>query len=258
MDGLQKNIPGFVINTARLLYHRLFPPAHSCAYWIRKLVTNEPLSLVHIGSHDGKTGDLFFDLIHEHTHWKVLFVEPVPYLFKRLQENYPSDSRFRFENAAVNDGSSQLFYWVQEDAISHVPDLPKGFDQLGSFDRNNITKHLDGKLEHYIVEASIQGITLQALFSKHSIDKLDILHIDTEGYDWKILSQLDLNKHSPLLILFEHINLSAVEKAQAIQFLKTRFYIVELEADFLCINRNTQKLSKKDVLKLQRIFPLYF
>jgi FkbM family methyltransferase len=235
-----------VLSSVRIrLYRHLFPAVHSLAYWLNKIAAADAQVLIHIGSHDGRTGDPFYDLICRHKKWQVLFVEPVPYLFKRLQANFPPEARFRFENAAVNEGTLQIFYYVQEQARQHVPSLPAGFDQLGSFDRNNLVKHLDGKLEPYIVAREIQGITLEALLHKHQIATIDILHIDTEGHDWKILSQLNLNQYQPLLILFEHINLSPIEKGQSIQFLKDRYYIFESEADFLCINRHTPFLFRK-------------
>ncbi|MBK7697246.1 MAG: FkbM family methyltransferase [Saprospiraceae bacterium] len=37
---------------------------------------------------------------------------------------------------------------------------------------------------------------------------IDLLHIDTEGYDWEILKQLRLAKYFPRPIIFEHKHLS--------------------------------------------------
>ena len=46
-------------------------------------------------------------------------------------------------------------------------------------------------------------MTIEALFQKNDIKELSLLHIDAEGYDWKILSQLDLECFNPKIILFE-------------------------------------------------------
>jgi hypothetical protein len=39
------------------------------------------------------------------------------------------------------------------------------------------------------------------LFERHSLNAIDLLHIDTEGADFKVLSQLNLNKYRPKVIL---------------------------------------------------------
>jgi len=46
-------------------------------------------------------------------------------------------------------------------------------------------------------------MTLNALFARHRITKLDVLQIDVEGYDWDVLQTLDLGRVSPTLIQIE-------------------------------------------------------
>lgn len=36
-----------------------------------------------------------------------------------------------------------------------MPGLPVWYDQLGSFDRQHIVKHLDGRLEPFIVTSNV-------------------------------------------------------------------------------------------------------
>jgi len=245
-------------NLAIWIHWKLFPPINSQSYWINKIVKNSDIYVVQIGSNDGKTGDPIFKLIRKNKNWKVLFVEPVPYLFEKLKNNYPSEPRFIFENAAINDGSRQNFNAVSSVANKAIPDLPGWYDQLGSFDRDNIVKNLGGLLEPFIIELDIQGMTLNELLKKNRIDKLELLHIDTEGYDWKILSQLDLNKYNPLIILFEQIHLQNSEREDAINFLQDLYYIFQFGLDFLCIRRDRNKLPKKDLHLLLHKFPILF
>ncbi len=232
------------------IYSVLMPKKSYPTFWINRYLKNTPLSIVQIGSNDGVSGDPIFELIKKNSKWKVLFVEPVPYLFSKLKKNYSYDPRFVFENVAINDGTTQVFYSVQEDANKHIANLPPWYDQLGSFNRDNLTNHLDGILAPYIVASNVNGITLDGLFTKNKIIGLDLLHIDTEGYDFKILSQLDLNKYSPTIILFEHKHLNVAEKKDAVNFLKEKYDIFGLGGDFLCVKKNT--LSQKDAGKLKR------
>ena len=232
------------------IYRRLRLNKNSSTFWINKYLKNIDLNIVQIGSNDGDTGDPIFELVKKNKRWKALFVEPVPYLFEKLKNNYNQDSRFIFENVAINDGTNQIFYSVKEEAKKQIANLPLWYDQLGSFNREHILNHLDGILEPYIIETNVNGLTLSHLFKRNKIDNLDLLHIDTEGYDYKILSQLDLKKYNPTIILFEHTHLQDSEKKKAVIFLKDNYYIFGFGGDFLCIIKN--KLSENDFVTLKK------
>ncbi len=233
----------------RLMYRKWIGYKNFPTFWVNKHLKNTDLNIVQIGSNDGVTGDPIFKLIKKNKRWRVVFVEPIPYLFERLKKNYHNDSRFVFENVAINDGSNQIFYYVNEDADKHIANLPYWYDQLGSFKKENILRHLDGILEPYIIEKEIRGLKLNDLLTKNKISSLDLLHIDTEGYDYKILSQLDLKRYSPIVILFEYEHLQDSEQKEAVTFLKEKYYIFVFDGDFLCIAKN--KLNKNDLIVLR-------
>jgi hypothetical protein len=65
-----------------------------------------------------------------------------------------------------------------------------------------------------------------------------LLHIDTEGYDWKVLSQLKLKKYTPIIILFEHEHLQDTEKEAAVLKFKNDYQVIEFERDFLFIRKD--------------------
>lgn len=220
------------------LYNRLRGTLDTkAAYWISRLITASEAQFVQIGSNDGKSGaDPLNRLLKTRKKWKALFVEPVPYLFARLRANYGNASRFAFENAAINDGRQATFYWVPESAKAALPNLPAWAEELGSFDRNHIIKHVP-EVEPFIQAEEINGLTLEQLFAKHRLRHIDVLHIDTEGHDYKILSQLDLETIRPAIILFEHLHLAPEEKAASIRFLSGRYELFEWGMDMLAISQ---------------------
>jgi len=63
-------------------------------------------------------------------------------------------------------------------------------------------------LESHIIEREITIISFPTLLSKAKGQTVDVLKIDTEGYDLEILKSIDLSHFSPKLILAEHANLS--------------------------------------------------
>lgn len=206
-------------------------------------------TIIQIGSNDGKSGDPLYSFIMKNKKSKAIFVEPVPYCFNKLKAHYGDDPRFVFENAAVNNGSKMTFYIVKEDAKVKYPDLPYWYDQLGSFNRSHIANHLNGILDPYIEEVELQGISLDNLLFKYSIFSIDLLHIDTEGYDWEILKQLRLTKYFPRLIIFEHKHLSPSEKNASLAFLANDYLIFNFGNDYLSIKKEI--INGLDILKLR-------
>lgn len=207
------------------------------SFWFDKCLGQQAAFVVQIGSNDGKTGDPIYPLLQKNLTWKALFVEPVPYVFEQLKNNYPDNARFRFENVAINNGERLTFHWVDPKARESLPELPYWFDQLGSFDKQHILKHFDGKLAPFIISAKLEGITLSTLFERNQIEKIDILHIDTEGHDWNILSQLDLKAHAPKFILFEHNHLTTTAVQAARDFLNDQYFLYPIGIDMLAVNK---------------------
>lgn len=232
----------------------------SPAYLLSRCIVSPHAQIVQIGSNDGKTNDPLRKLLLSRRTWRALFVEPVPYLFDRLTRNYPSDPRFQFANVAVTTEKEAVFHWVDVSAKQHLDNLPPWFDQLGSFDRGHISKHLAGILEPFIVSAPVQCVTLPELLQHHAIHEITIFHIDAEGHDWKILSQLDLTTHSPDLIIFEHRHLIASDRRASQSFLAEQYDIYDLGRDYLAIAKSAKSirretlsfLSKKRIDKVNR------
>lgn len=193
---------------------------------------NQPFFFVQIGSNDGQQGDPIYNIVRHNDKWSGLLVEPVPFLFKRLQHNYQEPDRFTLENVAIAPENGTLkFYYVSESAwLDLGEELPQWFDQVGSLSKEHILKHLPtglsaSRLEPYIVEADVESLRLSNLLSRNNIAKIDLLHIDTEGFDYQILSQVDFKQYQPRVILYEHIHLSPSDQLAAEALLKEQGYI---------------------------------
>jgi FkbM family methyltransferase len=169
---------------------------------------------VKVGANDGLSGDPCGRWFVEHENWGGMLIEPVPYLFDRLKQNYPSD-RFVLEQVAIGIQPGEVpFYFVSEEAKVRLPNLPAHFDMLGSFRRQHIVEHLDGVLEPFIVETKLQVETLKAVLRQHHIHRIEFLHIDVEGFDWEVLRSLDFDEAAPSAILIEHRHLTVPDRAQ--------------------------------------------
>jgi FkbM family methyltransferase len=169
-----------------------------------------PVTFVQIGSNDGLLGDPLHELIKSNPLWRGVFIEPVDYVFNRLVQNYGKSERFAFEKIAIAERPGErAFYFVSEDAFTD-PSIPPLADKLGSFMRSHIVKHSPA-LEKYIVTTKVRCDTLSAVLARHNLSTIDLVHTDTEGYDFHILQQIDFQKYRPKIILFEHAHMTPAE-----------------------------------------------
>lgn len=228
--------------------------------WISKAFCKKTVTFLQVGSNDGVTRDPIYRLINQNSSWSGLFVEPVPYLFERLKKNYSSvnnPGRLQFFKGAINEGVNQNFYFVDEHAKYVIPNLPEWYDQIGSFSKEHILSHIEGILDPFIRSSEIKGISLPELINHFELSQLDLLHIDTEGYDWKILSQLDLEEIQPTVILFEYKHLKDSEIASSIDRLSQKYELFRFKNDFICFHREKHSLTKNGIKILHDYYPLY-
>lgn len=189
---------------------------------------------VKVGANDGVTGDPCGGLFIENRNWTGLLIEPVPYLFAKLAHNYADRERFALEQVAIGKEPGRThFYYVDESAKKALPGIPIHYDMLGSFDRMHIVNHLNGVLEPYIVTIEIEVQGLANVLQRNGIKKIDVLQIDTEGYDWEVLKSLDFATILPKVIYVEHKHLSLDDRQAMVACLESQGYrILDCGNDF--------------------------
>lgn len=207
----------------------------------------EDAVFVKVGANDGVTGDPCSDILLADRRWRGLLIEPVPYCFNRLKANFSDAERFSLERVAIGPVvDTTTFYYVDERARAERPELPDWFDQLGSFDRSHIVKHLDGVLEPYILKAPVEVCPLGAVILRNRLTKIDLLHIDTEGYDFEVLKTLNFSKYKPPLIYIEHQHLPALQKKDMLRLLVGQGYRVrDAGRDYFALNERAIVKSKR-------------
>ena len=197
--------------------------------WCKNLPTlvSQPV-FVKVGANDGTTGDPCSDILLADARWKGLLIEPVPYCFDRLRDTFHDSQRFSLEQVAVGAIAGQAtFYYVDQAARDSVPELPAWFDQVGSFDREHIVKTLNGILQPFIVECTVEVCRLSNLFDRNGIREVHLLHIDAEGHDYVILKTVDLRTRAPVSIFVEHKCLPGSQKTEMVRLLHEHGYSVD-------------------------------
>jgi hypothetical protein len=126
---------------------------------------------------------------------------------------------------------------VDSKAKAQLPGLPYYFDQLGSFDRAHIVKHLGGALEPFIVERRVEVCPLSDVLTRRAIGEVQLLHVDVEGFDFEVLKTLDFARHSPVIIYIEHRHLSGSARGAMVALLRAHGYAVhDCGFDYFAIN----------------------
>ena len=158
--------------------------------------------LVVIGAHSGIH---IKDLISEYVNQKVLLVEPVPYNYQILENDYKNNENiFISRNAIFDEAKKDNFYHVKKESIKK---LGKHWaSQIGSFDKNHILNHKNKRFDikdDDIQITEVEFITFQDLVKKYSINSINKLQIDVEGAEYKIMNSIDYNKIKIKNIFFE-------------------------------------------------------
>jgi FkbM family methyltransferase len=171
---------------------------------------------VEIGANDGAQHDHLRPFILECA-WSGIMVEPVPYVFERLRRNYPGLDRVLLENSAVADRDGELpFYYLIEPRPEDLDRLPAWYDGIGSFSRDAVLSHVAHipDIEERIVCKPVKSLTFESLCRKHDVENVDLLAIDTEGYDHVILRSIDFSARKPELLVYEHFHLDPEVRGQ--------------------------------------------
>ena len=170
-------------------------------------------SFITIGANDGVRNDPLLGFI-EKFNWQGILVEPMPENFKKLKANHQHNQNLILENVGIAEADGLFdFYYVKDIG----PEDPDWLSQISSFNKETFYKNIVGvpDIESRIGVMGVPGITFDRLLSRHDINHIDLIMIDTEGFDYKILSSIDLKKYNPKMIVFEYEWLTNHEIKQA-------------------------------------------
>ena len=182
---------------------------------------NQIKSVIQIGANDGKRFDNLNFFIKKFKHFTI-FVEPIKSNFDDLKKNYPNNENFIFENTAisVNNEINELFK-VKKSKLHLYDEHILG---ITSFNKKHLIKH--GVKKSHIEKEKVESISINNLIKKHMLNNLDLLFIDTEGYDANIVFDFLINSDIRPIILFEYIHTDSKILGKTLKLLKSKNYIL--------------------------------
>lgn len=214
---LKRPDAGYVVNHDVLL-----------AYYVGCRESRKPVRYCQVGAYDGVLQDPIFPLIEKYGMRGVL-LEPQPQAYAELCRNYARFDGFALVNAAVSnrDGVRNL-YTVKPDAGG-----PDWLQCIASFDEAVLMRHVATvpNLASMVQKEQVKTITFETLFRANKIDELDLLQIDTEGYDAEILRLFNFNTWRVPIVGFEHKHLSRGDFEQTLELLMDHGYRISIGHD---------------------------
>jgi FkbM family methyltransferase len=175
---------------------------------------------VQIGANDGKTHDPLFKFVNEFG-WSGILLEPLPEVFERLRANYRDRPNLKLLNAALaEEDGSRVFYTVKPGPGAQLA------HQYSSFRRDVIEKHTAfvPDIVERVIETQVRCISMGTLLAEIGDRQVDLLQIDTEGFDYEILKMVDFAVLRPSVICFERAHLNRADQDAAVRRLVAEGY----------------------------------
>ena len=162
---------------------------------------NKYIFLIQIGANDGKMSDPIHRFItRNHDKLRGILIEPMKDAFEQLSFNYRKYPNFTAINVAIHNSEKEMtLYRVDPKKIKKLPEWAKG---IASFNKDH--HKLSNTPADCIIPEKVQCISFDELLKRHQITRIDLLQMDTEGYDSEIILNINFDIIKPSIIRFEH------------------------------------------------------
>lgn len=193
-------------------------------------------TVIQIGANDGITHDPVHKFI-KRDKWNGVLLEPQKYVFEKfLSKIYRKHSNISVVNAAMGyeDGTASIYKigfstarWATGLTTFDKATLEKAFES-GHVARKcgkEGTKVPADDSTH-VVEEPVTILSAKSLIADYQVQKIDLLMIDTEGFDYEVIKMFDIGNNKPALIIFEKSHLSEVDYRECEKLLLDNAYAI--------------------------------
>jgi FkbM family methyltransferase len=187
---------------------------------------------IQVGGNDGFQNDLICKFVKRYR-WKGLTIEPQKAPFETLQTIYQNDAITPVNVAIDGTTRTRKLYKV---AFTNA----RWASGISSF----LKSHLEEKIESGYIEGKakktgiklpenkadwitydeVKCVPFAELIKTYEIKKIDLLQIDTEGFDYEILKLFKFDTILPKAIIFESENLSEADLLECKNWLGEKGY----------------------------------
>lgn len=210
--------------------------------FLKVLINKKKISkILQIGANDGKSDDFLYKSFNKDL--EAILVEPMKDAYASLQKNYKSFHKVKCLNLAldIKDHEKKFFsvnpkyseYYKKKYNDKNVEWL----NILSSFHREHLVKH--GIKEKHIISQNIQCISFKSLTEKYGYQDLDLLIIDTEGYDCTLVNNFIETVDVRPIIIFEWIHGKEDEVNKLLKkLIENNYEFFKIGRDLICFQKN--------------------
>lgn len=206
---------------ARHIYRALPTALHDTpTSRVRTFFSGQPsVTFVQIGAYDGVAGDPLRGLIVGHETWRGILVEPQPEAFARLCANYAAEGeRVELVNAAISDVSGELDFFVIPSREREQSGLPDWSEEIASFDADHLRRCMPGV---ELQKVTVTTRTFDEVAGMLPDSRVDLVVMDVEGHEARLLHAIDFDRHGVRFLIFEHKHMSPYDTRAVLERLQS-------------------------------------
>jgi len=217
---------------------RILRESNITPHAIAAVASHANKKFIQIGANDGISHDPLYPYLIK-SKWRGLMLEPNPLVIDTLRKNHKNTcSDLTFINAAVTSGKASKLY---------LTEFNSGF---ASLNKEHVLKHIGEAHAKQVISIDVKLITFTQLLQDFpEFKQCDLLLIDAEGWDAKILLSIDFTIFDVDLIIFERVHLTEDELIILNTLFESHdFSCFDCKFDRLAIFRNSKNEQLLDVL----------
>ena len=187
------------------------------------------MNVVQIGANRGN--DELTDILKSKQVDFILLVEPLEKFNSSLAKCYSYIKTVCIENIAITDelDKETITFYLHNQMDENL--------EQASLLNSHVLKHFNDK--NAVTEKTVNCMTINKLFDKHNLIDIDILFIDAEGFDDRIIKDIDFGKYNINQLYYENMH---IDKHMMRQYLESKNYSVQ---DGTSVTANNSVATKK-------------
>jgi FkbM family methyltransferase len=205
----------------------------------RNFPENKDFNFIQVGANDGISFDFLYSFVVKRKS-KGIVIEPISDYYNELENNYREFIEIIKVKKAVHPFEKIIeINKISPNAMHKYPKWVKGIASI------DVKHHLKtGIRSNDMVKELVEAETLMNIVSTNLIKtNIDYFQVDTEGFDYEVLKQLDFKVLSPLIIKYEQVNLNQGDKIKLENLLKShKYFLFDELGDKVAINLKKIKL----------------